>query len=185
MLAKYLADLKVQKNLSWNDIANLSNVPVQTVRNIFSGETSNPGFASVAAIVKAMGGSLDELADIPREGVERSDFEAMTERYEDRIVQITDHYERQIAQIIESNERRIQEINDREIQRTREAIEREKREGWKQIALMGLVLALIGVIFYLVLDALHGNWGIFRYQEALEAMRGASAPNLGGWSVRL
>lgn len=67
MIARYLNDLKKARNMSWSEIANLSSVPQQTVRNIFSGETQNPSFMAVASIVTAMGGSLDEMMEIPRE----------------------------------------------------------------------------------------------------------------------
>lgn len=213
MIARYLNDLKKARNMSWSEIANLSSVPQQTVRNIFSGETQNPSFMAVASIVTAMGGSLDEMMEIPRELPPPSDLEVMpnnyearlerTKRsYEDRIVQFSGQYERQIQLLTESNERRVSELNQsferriaelnqsfelrtkesiaREEQRAQEAVEREKRDGWKQMALMGLVLVLIIIIFYLVLDAMHGGWGIFQYQEQLASLRGTRAALWGG-----
>lgn len=48
------------------------------------------------------------------------------------------------------------------------------------MALMGLVLVLIIIIFYLVLDAMHGGWGIFQYQEQLASLRGTRAALWGG-----
>lgn len=70
---EYLQELKRQSGLTVEQIADLSGVTVKTLNRIFSGETENPGFQNVADIVKALHGSLDEMAmiqveeDVPME----------------------------------------------------------------------------------------------------------------------
>lgn len=58
---KKLQELKESSKLTNQQIAELSGVPLSTVNRILSGQTDNPTFATVCDMVKAMGGSLDEL----------------------------------------------------------------------------------------------------------------------------
>lgn len=60
----YLKALKEKSGLTDDQIADLSGVAKGTVTRIISGGTENPGFQAVADIVKALHGSLDEMAMI-------------------------------------------------------------------------------------------------------------------------
>ena len=64
MKNEYLKELKESCKLTTKQISNLSGVPESTISRILSGQTDNPTFDSVCAIVKAMGGSLDKLTEI-------------------------------------------------------------------------------------------------------------------------
>ena len=64
MVSQFLRELKAEKKLTTQQIADRSRVPLSTVSRVLSGPTDNPSFATICAIVKAMGGSLDELAGI-------------------------------------------------------------------------------------------------------------------------
>ena len=48
---EYLIALKETGRFSYEDVANLSGTPVQTVRNYYSGKTPNPSFATVAKMI--------------------------------------------------------------------------------------------------------------------------------------
>lgn len=63
-IAEYLGKLKAEKNLTQQQIAELSGVPMGTVSRILAGQVECPSFQAVADITKALGGSLDELAGI-------------------------------------------------------------------------------------------------------------------------
>lgn len=205
MVKAYLNDLKKQKNLSWQEISDLSNIPQQTIRNVFSGETPNPGINTIIPIVVAMDGSPDEMAGIARPAApQKSSFEVMSENYEarlssdkqsheervsstkasyeNRILQLNSSHERQIEQLTESNERRIRELNEsfeRRIKELNDGFERRMAEGAiredsqnvrsdrRFYAMLILLAMMLGIIVYLFIDALHGNWGIFQYQEML------------------
>lgn len=78
---KYLRALKERCGLTLDQIADLSGVQKNTVSRIFSGETENPGFQTVADIVKALHGSLDEMAMIQVE-----EDEPMEKESESRLV---------------------------------------------------------------------------------------------------
>ena len=52
--------LKNKKNLKFTQLSNLSGIPEATIRKIFSGDTPDPRFETVAKLIVAMGGSLDD-----------------------------------------------------------------------------------------------------------------------------
>lgn len=58
-----LNTLKTKGKFSNERISKLSGIPVQTVGRIFRGE-GNPTFDNIAAIVQAIGGDLNDLADM-------------------------------------------------------------------------------------------------------------------------
>lgn len=45
-------------------ISELSGIPESTISRILSGQTDNPSFDTICALVRAMGGSLDEFTGI-------------------------------------------------------------------------------------------------------------------------
>lgn len=60
-----LKSLKTQRNLSSQAVSDLSGVPVSTVNRILRGE-GEPNINAVAAIVHALGGSLDDVCGFPK-----------------------------------------------------------------------------------------------------------------------
>ena len=69
MTSDYLKALKLKKNLTNQELSDLSGVPVGTINRIMANQTDNPSFQTVCDIVIALDGSLDELAGIrPKKG---------------------------------------------------------------------------------------------------------------------
>lgn len=66
MYIEKLKALKAAKNFTLQRLADESGIPQSTVSRILSGQTDNPSFQTIATLVKAMDGSLDDLAGIPR-----------------------------------------------------------------------------------------------------------------------
>lgn len=64
MLSEKLKALKTEKNLTTHQLSELSGLPESTISRILSGQTDSPGFLAVADLVRAMGGSLDEIVGI-------------------------------------------------------------------------------------------------------------------------
>ena len=60
-----LAKLKKDSGKTAQQIADETGVPASTITRILNGQTEEPTFANIAKIVKAVGGSLDELSGIP------------------------------------------------------------------------------------------------------------------------
>ena len=63
MVKDYLNTLKNAGNYTWADIANISGIPEPTVRKVFSGETADPRFETIAKLVIAMGGDMNDAMD--------------------------------------------------------------------------------------------------------------------------
>ena len=63
MVKEYLNTLKAAGGYSWQDIANISGIPEATVRKVFSGETADPRFETIAKLVIAMGGDMNDAMD--------------------------------------------------------------------------------------------------------------------------
>lgn len=91
-LVEYLNKLKDERNLTLAQIADISGVPVATVQRIMSGSTENPAFQAVVDMIKALGGSVDEYAEIVKR--EEESQEKVVVRYvrdttyEDRLIEI-------------------------------------------------------------------------------------------------
>lgn len=84
--------LKNKGNFTATEIANLSGIPEATIRKILSGETADPRFDTVAKLVSAMGGSMDEVLENKVEkDIEMNALLVLKETYEERIKDIKDH----------------------------------------------------------------------------------------------
>ena len=136
MVKDYLNALKNKGSFSWSDLASMSGLPDATIRKIFSGETADPRLETVAKLVSAMGGSLDEL--VGRE--KKSEVEKTA------IMSLSDVYEARIADIKASHNSHI------------ESLKRDKR----YLTVTVIILAVISIVFLLA-DMLVGNIGWIRY----------------------
>lgn len=67
MLYKKLQDLKNSSGMTIQEISDKSKVPLPTVKRIFSGQTPDPGYSSVIAIIKALNGSIDDIQEAMHE----------------------------------------------------------------------------------------------------------------------
>ena len=87
-----LRQMKADSKLHTQQIADKSGFPASTITRILNGNTEEPSFSSVAKIVKAMGGSLDELVGIEPKTVTVTKTDVV---HED--ARLIDLYERAIA----------------------------------------------------------------------------------------
>ena len=86
MVKDYLASLKNAGDYSWADISNLTGLPESTIRKIFSGETADPRFETVAKIVIAMGGDLgDAISNTKKREIEVSSTISLKESCDQRL----------------------------------------------------------------------------------------------------
>lgn len=92
MIKDYLNALKNKGNFTAIEIANLSGIPEATVRKILSGETADPRFDTVAKLVSAMGGSMNDILENKKEkDIEMNALLVLKETYEERIKDIKEH----------------------------------------------------------------------------------------------
>lgn len=96
----YLVALKEAGNFTFEDIANISGIPIATIRNIYSGKTPDARFGTIAKIVISLGGDLNELIG----------YEKKKEIEVNSTVSLKETYEMRIADLIKSYEERIEDI---------------------------------------------------------------------------
>ena len=86
MVKDYLTTLKNAGDYSWADISNISGYPESTIRKIFSGETADPRFETVAKIVLGMGGNLDDaISSSKKKEIEVSSTISLKESCDQRL----------------------------------------------------------------------------------------------------
>lgn len=141
MLNAYLKALKKETGKSLQQIAEGCEIPLSTVSRIFSGDTENPTFHSIAAIVKFLGGSLDELAGIdapPMKKEEKGMYERIIARHE---------------KSLEEDAARIKKL---------ENANEQKEKRIRNLTIICFALAIV-IVFYLAMDIGNPTWGIFQY----------------------
>lgn len=98
---QYTLALMEAGNFTIKDLANMSGVPFQTVRNFCEGKTEkNTGFPTIVKMVVSLGGDLNELIG----------YEKKKEIEVNSTVSLKETYEMRIADIIKSYETRIEDI---------------------------------------------------------------------------
>ncbi len=96
----YILALKEAGNFTFEDMANVSGIPLQTIRNICTGKTPDARFGTIAKLVISMGGDLNELIG----------YEKKKEIEVNSTVSLKETYEMRIADIIKSYETRVEDI---------------------------------------------------------------------------
>ena len=108
---KYIAALKEAGNFTSEQIANLSGVPLSTVRNIISGKTQDAGFHTIAKLVISLGGDLNELIGYDKKKeIEVNSTVSLIETYEMRIGDLIKSYEDRIKDIKELCDTRVADV---------------------------------------------------------------------------
>lgn len=107
----YILALKDAGSFTFEDIANQSGIPLQTVRNILSGKTPDARFGTVAKIVLSLGGDLNELVGYEKKKeIEVNSTVSLKETYEMRIADLIKSYEERIEDLKSICELRISDI---------------------------------------------------------------------------
>ena len=108
---EYILALKEAGNFSSEDMANISGIPLPTVRNICSGKTPDARFGTVAKLIISLGGDLNELIGYEKKKeIEVNSTVSLKETYEMRIADLIKSYEARIEDIKEFCEIRISDM---------------------------------------------------------------------------
>lgn len=108
---EYILALKDSGNFTFEDIANLSGIPLPTVKNICSGKTPDARFSTIAKIILSMGGDLNELVGYEKKKeIEVNSTVSLKETYEMRISDLINSYEQRIEDIKALCEMRIADV---------------------------------------------------------------------------
>lgn len=150
MLCETLKALKNQKNWSNQNLADAANLPVDTVNKILSGHTKTPNSDTLKRLAAALDTTVDTLIAVETHMPPPA---FMQERSFDEIAAI---YQQQIKKMEEQYERRLEEYRAREDKLT-------KRNERQFLIMLAILIVIVFIFVYLLLDALHGHWGLFRY----------------------
>lgn len=101
LVAKYLSTLKEKTGLTYEAIAEKSNRSESTVKNLCSGKAEDPRIDTVAPVIYALGGSMDEMLN---PGESRDELKEVS------VAQLREMYEAQIATMKETSEMHIGNI---------------------------------------------------------------------------
>ncbi len=108
---EYILALKEAGNFSSEDMANISGIPLPTIRNICSGKTPDARFGTVAKLIISLGGDLNELIGYEKKKeIEVNSTVSLKETYEMRIADLIKSYEARIEDIKEFCEIRISDM---------------------------------------------------------------------------
>ena len=97
---EYILALKEKGGFTSEIMANISGIPISTIRNICSGKTPDAHFSTISKLVISLGGDLNELIG----------YEKKKEIEVNSTVSLKETYEMRIADIIKSYEARIEDI---------------------------------------------------------------------------
>ncbi len=166
LVAEYLTALRIKNGLTYEAIAEQSDIPLSTVKNLCTGKTEKPRLDTVAPIIYAMGGSVDEMCnpDKSKDEVKETSLLAMKDIYEfqlsalketseEHIHNIRSHYEQHHQDLVDNFEKRLAD--------KREIIEIQKKE----LLSSKLVAWICGAILValLIAEVMNPNLGWLRY----------------------
>ena len=166
IVAKYLSSLKKDTGLTYDAIAKKVDKSESTVKNLCLGNVEDPRVDTVAMIVYALGGSMDEMLN-PKESkdeLKEASILALKDIYEDQLSTLKESHKEEIQSIRTHYEQHHQDlVNNFEMRLAdkREIIEIQKKENLasKIVAWsLGSILILL-----LIIEVMHPNLGWIRY----------------------
>ena len=83
LVKKYLTTLKEKSGLTLEAIAKTSDTSESTIKKLFSAKIDNPGIDTIAPVLYAMGGSMDEMCnpDKDKDEVKEISINSIKEMY--------------------------------------------------------------------------------------------------------
>lgn len=171
-VANYLSKLRDTTGLTYEVVAEKSDMSESTVKNLCTGKTEDPRLKTVAPIVYALGGSLDEMyTGKSKDTVKEISINSIKEIYEQQLLEmakmneahitnIRAHYEQHRQDSIENYERRLadkREIidqKDKHIKSLEKEILSSKVFSWVCVAIL---------VALLIAEVMNPNLGWFRY----------------------
>lgn len=165
IVSNYLSALKEKSGLTYEAIAEKSSRSESTIKNLCSGKSEDPRLDTVAPIIFAMGGSLDEMyTGKSKDKIKEFSIESIKEMYEFQLAEykateeahinnIRAHYEQHRDDVKHNYEKRLED--------KREIIKEKDKQinFFKIIAAIGYAV-LIGL---LIAEVLNPNLGWIQF----------------------
>lgn len=172
LVSKYLTALKEKTGLTYEIIAEKSERSVSTVKNLITGKSEDPRLDTVAPVVYAMGGSIDEMyTGKSKEVTKEITINSIKEIYEYQLTEATKtseihinnirmHYEQHRQDVKENYERRLAdkreiiEQKDKHIKSLEKEILSSKIFSWICVAIL---------VALLIAEVMNPNLGWLRF----------------------
>lgn len=172
-LANYINEKRLQAGLTYEAVASLSNRPESTVKNLCTGKTDDPRLETVIPIMKAVGGSFDEMLfpDKTKDEIKEASVLALKDIYEYQLAKAKEANEEHVHNIrlhYEQHHEDLKENFERRLADKRELIESYKEQVKilkTEFLISKIALGVCVVVFIAVLIAelLNPDLGWFRY----------------------
>ena len=164
-VAKYLTALKEKNGLTYEAIAEKSGRSESTVKNLCSGKTEDPRLDTVAPVIYAVGGSIDEMyTGKSKDAVKEISITSIKEIYEQQLAEMAKINETHINNIrahYEQHRQDFKESMERRLADKQEVIKEKDRQTTflKVLAFVGYAI-LIGL---LILEVTNPNLGWIQF----------------------
>jgi transcriptional regulator with XRE-family HTH domain len=172
-VAEYLSSLRMKTGLTYEAVAEKSNTSESTVKNLCTGKTEDPRIGTVAPIIYAMGGSIDEMLnpDKNKDEMKETSVVALKDSYEYQMQIVKDSYETQMNNVrshYEQHHEDLKENYERRLSDKRELLETYKdqiktldKANKVKTIIIGLLAAIPIVLF--IMEIMHPEHGWLRY----------------------
>lgn len=173
LVANYINSLKKKTGLTYEAIAEKSRRSESTVKNLCLGKAEDPRIDTVAPVVYALGGSMDEMLnpDKNKDELKETSVNALKESYEHQasllkesseahISNIRSHYEQHHEDLKENYERRLED--KRELIATKDAHIKTLERECLHSKIFAYACALI-LVSILVAEVMNPNLGWIQY----------------------
>jgi predicted transcriptional regulator len=171
-VAKYLTALKEKTGLTYEAIAEKSERSESTVKNLCSGKTEDPRLDTVAPVIYAMGGSIDEMyTGKSKDAVKEISINSIKEIYEYQLAEVSKMSENHISNIRAHYEQHRQDFKDNVEHRL--ADKREMIDSYKdhiktlerecRHSKIAFWICCVIFIAVLIAEVMNPNLGWFRY----------------------
>ena len=109
---QYVLALMKAGDFSQKELADSSTTPLETIKNFLSGKTiKNTGFATVAKMIVALGGDLNEAIGYEKKKeIETNSTLSLKEAHDARIEELTKSYELRMADLKEYCDLRVADM---------------------------------------------------------------------------
>lgn len=166
IVAEYLSLLKTKTGITYEAIAEKSGRSESSVKNLCLGKSDDPRIDTIAPVVYALGGSLDEMLNpqkskdelketsvLALKDIYENQLAAIKESYDEQINNVRSHYEQHHRDLVDNFEKRLAD--------KREIIEIQKKENTAS-KIVAWVCGTILVIL-LIAEVMNPNLGWLRY----------------------
>lgn len=173
IVAEYLSLLRQKTGLTYEAVAEKSNTSESTVKNLCTGKTEDPRIGTVAPVIYAMGGSIDEMLnpEKSKDEIKETSVVALKDSYEYQMHLVKEAYETQVSNMrahYEQHHEDLKENFEKRLSDKRELIETykghittlERECRTSKIAFWICCAIFVGV---LIAEVMNPNLGWFRY----------------------